>query len=152
MNNKQKLIFGSGLSTVFFCISKAFAETNAAPMTNVTPEQAGNFFMSFWMQAIYNPSSFAAIGFLMVIAWLCDDLPWPQPKYVKHVTVIVGVLLYWSFTDPDTVAKISKHPFSIYLSYGAVCGAVAYIAHSQVVNRLRALGSKNNETTEQKTA
>lgn len=135
MNNKTKITIGSTLGFLFFCISKAFADTSiAGAVPNV--EQAGNFFFSFWMQAIYNPSSFGAIGLLMVIAWLADDLPWPPPKYVKHVTVIAGVLLYWLFTDPDKVALISKHPLSIYLSYGAVCGAVAYIAHWQVVARL----------------
>lgn len=136
MNNRSKIITGSTIGFIFFCISKAFAQTNA-PVLAPTPEQAGNFFIAFWMQAIYNPSSFSCIGLLMVVAWLCDDLPWPPSKYVKHLTVIAGVLLYWSFTDPEIVSKISKHPFSIYLSYGAVCGAVAYLAHWQLVQRLK---------------
>lgn len=132
--HREKLIAGSVLSLIFFCLSKAYSQTTLGNVP--TPDQTGNFFVAFWMQAVYNPSSFAAIGLLGVVAWLCDDLPFIDSKYVKHITVIVGMATYWLFTDPETVAKISKHPISIYLSYGAVCGALAYLGHAQVISRL----------------
>jgi len=136
MNNQSdKLTIGFALMSVFLCISKAYAETTIA--TVPPPEQTGSVFTAFWMQAIYNPASFLSIGFLGVVAWLCDDLPFINSKYVKHITVICGMATYWLFSDPDTVSKIYKHPLAIYVSYGAVCGAIAYLGHSQLINRIR---------------
>lgn len=135
--NKSKLTVSSGLGIFFFAVSKAFAQTNAVPLLGATPDTTGNVLMGIWAQAVNNPASFSVIGLLMVIAWLCDDLPWINSKYVKHLTVICGISLYWAFANPETVSKLYPHPLAIYMSNGAICGAFAYLAHWQIVARLK---------------
>jgi hypothetical protein len=135
--NNYKLTISTGLGAFFFTISKAFAQTNAVPLLGSTPDSTGNVLMGIWSQAVNNPASFSVIGLLMVIAWLCDDIPWIDSKYVKHITVIFGMSLYWSFANPETVSKIYPHPLAIYMSNGAICGAFAYLAHWQIVARLK---------------
>jgi hypothetical protein len=132
-------------------ISKAFAQTNAAPMIGVTSEATGNVLVALWFQIINNPSSLSDILFLMVMAWLCDDLPWPPSKYVKHVTVMLGILTYWAFTNPETVSKIYPHPLAIYLCNGSICGATAYLAHWQIVTRVRDFLSNKKEQQQNQT-
>lgn len=133
--NKSKLFIGTNLGVFFFSMSRAFADSTMGVVPG--PEQTGSVLTAFWMQAIYNPASFTAIGLLGVVAWLCDDLPWINSRYVKHITVIVGMCIYWAFADPATVSKIYPHPLAIYLSYGAVCGAIAYLGHWQIISRVR---------------
>lgn len=137
MKDNSKLIFGSGLGAFFFFISKAFAQTNAQPLLGTTPETTGNVLVGIWSQAVNNPASFSVIGLLVVVAWLCDDIPWINSRFVKHITVVAGMSLYWAFANPETVSKIYPHPLAIFLSNGAICGAVAYLAHWQIIERIR---------------
>lgn len=145
--NKRKILFGIAVSSFFFCMSKAFAQTNFAPVLGTVPDYTGNVLVGIWGQAVNNPASFSVIGLLMVVAWLCDDFPWINSKFVKHITVVTGMAIYWAFANPETVANIYPHPLAIYLSNGAICGAVAYLGHWQIVARIRNfLETKHAET------
>lgn len=139
MNNNSKITFGVTLSFMFFCISKGFGQTNFASMTGTPPDYTGDVIAGIWKQSVSNPSSFFVIGPLMVLSWLCDDFTFINSKFVKHITVITGMSIYWAFANPETVSKIYPHPLAIYISNGCICGAVAYIGHWQITNRLRAL-------------
>lgn len=137
MNSRIKIIIGSLAGFFFFCVSKAYADVSI-PMAGIaTPDYTGNILVGILSQAINNPASFSVIGLLMVISWLCDDLPFIPSKYVKHLTVMTGMSIYWTFANPETVSRIYPHPFAIYISNGAVCGAFAYIGHWQITTRLK---------------
>jgi len=147
MNNRFKITIGSLVGLLCFCVSKAYADATI-PQNVITPDYTGNILAGILSQAVNNPASFSVIGLLMVIAWLSDDLPFIDSKYVKHLTVITGMSVYWTFANPETVSRIYPHPFAIYVSNGAVCGAVAYIAHWQITQRLRTLFANRKTQTQ----
>lgn len=147
MNNKDKITFGSTLGFVFFCISQAFAQTAAQSEVPNGSDVQANMVSASWHQVLNNPASLTVIGFLCVIAWLCDDLPFFNSRYVAHITVTLGACIYWLFAGPQSVPKTFPYPFAVLIVNGTICGFVAFIIHRQAVARLIAMvRSKTGDT------
>lgn len=142
MNNKGKITTGIGLAGVFFCLAKAFAQTNANPnaVTQTGRFDGGdvqaNILSAAYHQILNNPASLMVIAFLCVLAWLCDDLPFINSRYVAHVTVVLGATIYWMFAGPESVPKTFPYPFVVLVVNGTICGFVAFVFHRQAVARL----------------
>jgi hypothetical protein len=136
MNNKSKIAVGSTLGFVFFCISKAFAQTNAAPAFPESNDLQANILSAAYHQVLNNPASLMVIAFLCVLAWLCDDLPFINSRYVAHLTVILGAAIYWLFAGPESVPKTFPYPFVVLVVNGTLCGFVAFTVHRQMVARI----------------
>lgn len=135
MGNKSKITFGLTTGFFFLCVARGFSQTTI-PGSEGIPDYTGNILIALWSQIVNNPASLSVIPFLCVIAFLVDDLPFINSRYVVHITVIVGMSIYWGYCDPHTVSKIYPHPFAIYISNGAVCGFIAWGAHRQAIARM----------------
>lgn len=138
MNNKSKIFLGFGLGGVFFCMSKAFSQTNllAATGTEDRAEVQANIASAAYHQVLNNPASLMVIAFLCVLAWLIDDLPVINSRYVSHLTVIIGASIYWLFAGPESVPKTYPYPFVVLMANGTLCGFVAAVGHRQIIARL----------------
>ncbi len=135
MNNRNKIISGSALGAVFFCISKAFAQTNQIAVPVSLTDTQANIVAAAWHQVINNPASLTVIPFLCVFAWLVDDLPFINSRYVPHLTVILGGAIYSLFAGPESVPKTFPYPFMVLVANGTLCGFISYITHRQLVAR-----------------
>jgi hypothetical protein len=141
--NKNKLRIALSLSFVFFCISKAYAQSAPAAPVDVSE----NILAAMWMQVVNNPASLTVIGFLCVWAWLFDDLPFVSSRYVPHMTVILGEAIYWLFAGPSSVPKSFPYPMAVFISNGTLCGFFAFLVHRQIVSRIIAMVRGAQQTT-----
>lgn len=147
MNNKSKIIFGSSMCAVLFCVAKAFAQTNApGPLPDLTDMQA-NIISAAFHQVINNPASLTVIPFLCVLAWLADDLPFISSRYVAHLTVMTGASIYWLFSGPSSVPKTFPYPSAVLVANGTLCGFIAFLVHRQLVARCISFFRSKQQTT-----
>lgn len=140
MKTNTKLTIGSTLAFVFFCLSRAFAQTNtmAAPDVSAASVEI-NVVSAAYHQLLNNPASVSVIPVLCVIAWLCDDVPFIDSKYVYHITVVFGSGIYWLYALPSSVPKSFPYPYVVLASNGILCGFIAAAIHKQAIARLIAI-------------
>ena len=134
--HRRKLFFGGGgmiAILIFANALNAFAQGTAAPAAAFTE---GNIISAMYGQVLSNPSSLLVIAFLSVFAWLLDDLPFINSRYVAHFTVMLGACIYWAFTTERSVPATFPHPFAVFVVNGTLCGFVAFVLHRQLVARL----------------
>jgi len=135
MNDQAKIIFGGLLGLMFFVISVLGQSTAALPVTPLPGSSDPNVITAMFYQVLNNPASLSVIGFLCIIAWLVDDLPFVNSRYVAHLTVIAGGAIYWMFATPASVPSSYPYPMAVLVVNGTICGFFAFIAHRQVVAR-----------------
>lgn len=119
----------------FFLLS-AFGQTNSAPVTPLPDSGEPNILYAMYGQVIRNPSSLFFIGFLCVIAWLIDDLPFINSRYVPHCLCLFGGSAYWMFATPKSVPPNYPYPYVILVVNGVICAFIAFIIHRQAIARL----------------
>lgn len=129
------------LIAICFLVSRALAQTNmptnamewyAEPGVSSAP----NIVWAMYGQVVNNPASLMVIWVLCVLAWLFDDCPWINSKYVAHLTVVIGGSIYWMFAGPSTVPKTFPYSMPVLVSNGIICGFIAFVIHKQVVHRI----------------
>ncbi len=131
-----KILLGSGLSGLFLFVATAFAQTNDSPVASSMPDGQANIVSASFHQVLNNPASLTVIGFLCVFAWLCDDLPFINSRYVSHFTVMLGGGTYWLFAGPGSVPKNFPYPTAVLVVNGIMCGFAAFIVHRQAIARM----------------
>jgi len=104
----------------------------AAPLSG----SDSNLFAAMYASIIHNPASLMVIGVLCVFAWLADDLPFINSRYVAHYTVIMGASIYWLFAFPSSVPVNFPHPAAVFASNGIICGLIAFGVHKQAIARI----------------
>src|SRR6187455_2686997 len=101
MNDQAKIIFGGTLGTMFLVLSVLGQSTNAIPITHLPGDgEQNNILYAMFGQVLNNPASMLVVGVLCIVAWLVDDLPFVNSRYVAHATVIAGGAIYWMFATP----------------------------------------------------
>jgi hypothetical protein len=137
MKSHQEKLLAGGLGMLFCLLaSNVMAQTNANPALVAALPETPNVLYGMYGQVLNNPASVMVIPFLMVLAWLVDDLPFINSRYVVHITVITGASIYWAFTSVDTVPKSFPHPLMVFVVNGTICGFVAFVGHRQAIARL----------------
>ena len=124
--------------TGFFLIlasARALGATVDAPaMTPDSDIQAG-ILTAMFKQIANNPSSTLVIGALCVFAWLVDDLPFVNSRYVPHLTVVLGAFTFRFFCLESAVPSYFPHPQAVFCVNGIIAGFLAFVIHKQVVSR-----------------
>lgn len=138
----DKILLGSIISTFFLWLSQVFGQN--LPSVTLQPYDDPNIIHAAWQQVLNNPASLTVIGFLCVLAWLADDLPFINSRYVAHLTVIAGGCTYWLFGSPGSVPKSFPYPFAVLVANGIMCGFAAYTVHRQAIARLISLVRAKN--------
>lgn len=156
--NWTKIKLGAGLVAMVSILTAArLLAQRAGEMTNppagvfiqspALPDASAGLAQAMFDQVLNNPSSLLLIAFLCVFAWLADDLPFLNSRYVAHCTVILGALTYWTVTSVASVPKTFPHPQAVFVMNGTLCGFVAFVIHKQAVARViafvRAHGAAN---------
>lgn len=108
----------------------------AAAAPAATADPTGGIAQAMFSQVFNNPSSLLVVAFLCVFAWLADDLPFLNSRYVAHCTVILGACIYWAFTDVASVPKTFPHPQVVFVANGTLCGFLAFTIHKKAVARI----------------
>jgi hypothetical protein len=139
-----KIIFASGLSGLFLFVAKALAQTG--DVSPAATEHTANIVSASFYQVINNPASLTVICFLCVVAWLLDDLPFINSRYVAHISVIIGASIYWAFAGLDSVPKSYPVPHAVLVVNGTICGFAAFIIHRQAIARLISFVRARNGT------
>ena len=134
MSDKLKIILGGAGGLGFFALS-VLAQTNALPVTPLPGPTDPNIMTAMFYQVLNNPASLLVIGFLCIVAWLVDDLPFVNSRYVAHATVMAGGAIYWMFATPDSVPHTFPYPIVVLVVNGTICGFVAFVIHRQAVAR-----------------
>lgn len=114
----------------------AVTTTTTVVTSPVTSLPDPNLLSAMYASVIHNPASLMVIGVLCVFAWLADDLPFVNSRYVAHYTVIAGASIYWLFAFPASVPVNFPHPSAVFASNGIICGLVAFGIHKQAIARL----------------
>lgn len=133
MFKQPKVVGGTIAIGMLFATSQIFAQ-GAAPAVAAGADEM-NIVSALLHQILNNPASMTVIPALCVFAWLCDDLPFINSKYVAHLTVLAGALSYWMFAGIASVPKNFPSPPAVLAVNGIMCGFVAFIVHRQVVAR-----------------
>lgn len=129
MNLKTILCFAGAL-LVF--VASLFAQANLPEPVPVVGAKA-NVATAMFDTILNNPASLFCIIYLGVIAWLLDDFPFVNSKFVVHITAILGASTYWLFCFPSDVPKNYPHPVAVLVGIGFICGFVAGIIHKRMV-------------------
>jgi hypothetical protein len=87
----------------------------------------------FYDQVLNNPASLTAIVFLCIVAFVLDDTPIVNSRYVSHITITMGACTYWLFAGADSVPHYYPHPTAVLVVNGMVAGIVAGIGHRYVI-------------------
>lgn len=133
MNTKTLITFA--LLGAAFALS-IIAQEVLPPPVLPSAETESNILSASYRTIINNPSSLFCLLALCALAWLLDDLPFINSKYVTHYTTIIGGATYWLFCFPNNVPKTFPHPVAVLACIGGMCGFVAGIVHKQAVARL----------------
>lgn len=124
-------------------ISKVFASDGTNALTQVAPDSfQGKIFAPFFDQITNNPASMTVLVFLCVIAFVLDDTPVINSRYVTHITIMLGMGIYWLFAGVESVPHYFPHPFAVFAVNGSVAGLLAGLFHryavAYVINLVRA--------------
>jgi hypothetical protein len=82
-----------------------------------------------------NPASLLVFPFLCIVAWLIDDLPVINSRYVTHFVTIIGGCIYWLFATPSSVPRSFPYPFVVLVCNGVICGFFAGLLHRFLIAR-----------------
>lgn len=135
MKTQTKLFFASSFSLMLFTVANACGEsTNLSSVIPQISPESPNIAYAMVGLVLKNPASMLVIGVLCIWCWLLDDFKHVQP-YVKHISVLVGMSIYWGFTSEAAVPKNYPHPWAVFLANGMICGFIAYIVHRQAIAR-----------------
>src|ERR1700744_2163222 len=130
-----KTLFGiTGMASTVIA-AHAASDVTAAPLAQQLPPDP-NILYAMLGQELNNPSSLLVIAFLCIVAWLCDDTPLINSRYIAHICVIPGASIYWLFTTWDSVPKTFPHPLAVFVVNGSICGFVAFLLPRHAVARL----------------
>lgn len=136
MNQRIKVIAGSSSIFSLMTMAQVLGQTNDAPaMVPDTDVQAG-IASAMLHQIASNPSSSLVIAALCVFAWLVDDLPFVNSRYVAHLTVVMGACIFRFFSLESAVPKYFPHPQAVFVVNGILAGFIAFVIHKQVVSRI----------------
>lgn len=130
---KTQIMFASIVG--IFVLSIIAQEVLPAPVLPPA-EVESNVFSAAYRTILNNPSSLFCVLVLCALAWLLDDLPFINSKYVTHYTSVIGASIYWLFCFPSNVPKSFPHPVFVLCCIGFMCGFVAGIIHKQAVARV----------------
>lgn len=130
----RKLIAGAVGTLFFFTLSRVLAQAPAPPPPLGAPEI--NVFAASFQQIWNNPASLTVFGTLCILAWLWDDMPFCESRYVTHFTTVCGMCIYWLFAGISSVPKSYPYPFIVLISNGMYCGFVAGLAHKKLIKRM----------------
>jgi len=134
MNQTIKTLSCFGVALLCFAAS-VIAQLVTDPVTPPSPGVTPNIFVAMYETIIHNPASLFIIIVLSALAWLLDELPFVNSKFVTHYTAIIGASTYWLFAFQTSVPKSFPHPVAVLACIGFVCGFVAGILHKQLVAR-----------------
>ena len=125
-------MFASFLLTLSAAKVLAQEATNAA--TQVAPVSfQGKIFAPFIDQVLNNPASMTVIAFLCIVAFVLDDTPIINSRYVTHITIVLGMSIYWLFAGTESVPHYYPHPFAVLVVNGSVAGIIAALGHRWVI-------------------
>jgi hypothetical protein len=134
MNQNLKTIVGFVLLSLGMVVS-LIAQANL-PVPPLPPEGQANIFTAMYDTVLHNPSSLLVVIILCVAAWLMDELPFINSKYVTHFTTLIGGSIYWMFCHPANVPKTFPYAWPVLACIGVICGFVAGVLHRQIIGRL----------------
>ncbi len=134
MDQKTKTIIMFSALTVGLAAS-LFAQT-ALAVPPLPPEGQADIFTAMWNTIVHNPSSLFVLILLSIAAWLMDELPFINSKYVTHFTTLAGGIIYWMFCHPDNVPKTFPYAWPVLACIGFMCGFIAGVLHKTVIGRL----------------
>ncbi len=95
-----------------------------------------NIYAELYLNVFHNPASLMVFGVLLAVAFLYDDLPWFNSRYVTHFTVIVGAGIYHKFAYVSSVPSNFPDPQAFFAANGFMVGFVAALTHRQAVARM----------------
>lgn len=136
MKPNQKISFAAVFGVATWWASQAMGQTNLADVPAAAPDAGANVIWAMYNQVARDPACAIVIVFLCVVAWLMDDTPIINSRYVAHLTVIAGASIYWLFTVPGSVPKNFPHPWAVFVVNGTICGFIAFVIHRQAVARV----------------
>ena len=115
--------------------SKLMAQTTNEAATQLVSNGSfqARLFAPFYDQVLNNPASLTAIVFLCIVAFVLDDTPVVNSRYVTHITITLGAATYWLFAGSDSVPHYFPHPAAILVVNGMVAGIVAGLGHRYAV-------------------
>jgi hypothetical protein len=158
-NNEQEMItiqnkmqVGMILCIAFFSVATGLKGATADGILPPPPATLSepNILYAIYGQLWNNPSSLFVIGFLGVICWLMDDLPFVNSRYCQHYSVLIGMCTFWMFTSADTVPEYFPHPIAVLIVNGMLAGFIAFHAHRWVISKLISfIKSKTSDEKEQ---
>jgi len=132
MNQRKFAIISSFLLTL--TASRLLAQSTNEAATQVSPATfAGRIWAPFVDQVLNNPASLTVIVFLCIVAFVLDDTPIINSRYVTHITIVLGMSIYWMFAGADSVPHYYPHPFAVLVVNGAVAGILAGLGHRWVI-------------------
>jgi len=132
-----RILIGVLAWLVTLSFSKVYAQTNNTALTQVQPDSfQGRLIAPFWDQIVNNPASLTVIVFLCVVAFLLDDTPVINSRYVSHIVILLGMSIYWMFAGGESVPKYFPHPFAVLVVNGSVAGLIAATGHRYVIAML----------------
>lgn len=116
-------------------VSKALAQSTneAANQIVSTGTFQSRVFAPFVDQVLNNPASITAIVFLGIVAFMLDDTPIINSRYVTHITIILGGISYWLFAGADSVPHYFPHPVAVLVVNGMAAGILAGLGHRWVI-------------------
>ncbi len=134
---RLKLFFGSTSIFLMLAAAQALGQTNDLPKITPLPNDAEvGILTAMIKQMLNNPSSAIVVPALMVVAWLADDLPFINSRYIAHLTVVTGAVCFRFFCLESAVPKYFPHPQAVFVVNGIMAGFVAFVIHKQAVARI----------------
>lgn len=112
-------------------VSKAMAQSTneAAAQVVSTGTFQGRVLAPFYEQVLNNPASLTAIVFLCIVAFVLDDTPIINSRYVTHIVITLGGCSYWLFAGTDSVPHYFPHPAAVLMVNGMAAGIIAGLGH-----------------------
>lgn len=131
-NTKTLITFGAFTLTL---IASLIAQANI-PVPPLPPEGQANILSAMYDTILHNPSSMFVLIILCIAAWLMDELPFINSKFVTHFTTLIGGSIYWMFCHPANVPKSFPYAWPVLACIGCMCGFVAGLLHKTAIGRL----------------
>lgn len=84
-------------------------------------------------QVINSPASLLVILGLTVIAYLLERWPNFNSRFIPHVCIVIGAVVYPLFSAKSSVPPTFPYPVAVLIVNGLISGFIAVIIHAKLV-------------------
>lgn len=91
-----------------------------------------------WEQVIASKIWLVIAIILNIVVFLWRLSETANNRWIPHILVLGGMLLYWLLGPMDTIPKEQRHPEVLMLLFGAILGFISWAANGAVAKAISA--------------